>query len=115
MENDRAKINWDVPFQLEKVPENGANRPDIAVLDKESKTWILIKGKVYSVGSIEEQTRHKDQKYRELRAGMKRIYKDCKVTQKNFAFDFLGGYHPLLEHKIHSLTASHQETYLIKK
>ena len=50
---------------------------------------------IISVGSIEERTRHKDEKYKELRAGMKRIYKDCKVTQGNVVFDFLGGYHTL--------------------
>ena len=84
-----AKMNWDVLFQLEKVPENGANRPDITVLDKESKTWILIEGTVYSVGSIKERTRHNYGKYRELRAGMKRIYKDCKVTLKNIVHSTL--------------------------
>ena len=115
MENSRAKINRDVPFQHGKAPENGASRPDIVVLDKEGKTWILIEGTLRSVASIEARTRHKDEKYRELRGGMKRIYKDCKVPQKN-VLDFLGGYHTLLEQEIHSLTANHQETqYLIKK
>ena len=51
-------FNWDVLFQLKKAPENGANRPDIAVLHKESKTWILIEGTLCSVRSIEERTRH---------------------------------------------------------
>ena len=68
-----AKTNWGILFQLEKVPENGANRADIAVRDKVSKTWILIERTVCSVGSIEEQTRHKYKNYREQRAGMKRI------------------------------------------
>ena len=40
----------------------------------------------------------------------KRIHKDCKVTQKKVVFDFLGGYHTLLEQEIHSLTANHRET-----
>ena len=50
-------MTWDLPFQLEKAPENGAN---------------------------------------------------------NIVFDFLGGYHTLLEQESHYLTANHQETqYLI--
>ena len=43
-----------------------------------------------SVGSIEKRTRHEYENYTELRAGMRRIYKDCKVMQKNVVFDFLG-------------------------
>ena len=32
MENENAKILWDVSFQLQKAPENGANKIDMAVL-----------------------------------------------------------------------------------
>ena len=39
---------------------------------------------------------------------IKRIYKDCKVTQKKVVFDFLGGYTTLLEQEIHSLTVNHK-------
>ena len=36
-ENANAKILWDTPFQLESAPENGANKNDIAILDKQRK------------------------------------------------------------------------------
>ena len=116
VENEKAKIIWDLPFHLDKAPENGANRIDMAVLDKGKKTWILVEGTICTVGSIEERTRHKHEKYTDLRAGIKNIYRDCTVIQKNIVFDFLGGYHNVLEKEINSLTTNSQETdYLLKK
>ena len=41
LENEKAKIYWNVPLYLEKPPENGANKPDVIVHDKETNTWIL--------------------------------------------------------------------------
>lgn len=31
MKNENAKILWGIPFQLQKAPENGANKIDMAV------------------------------------------------------------------------------------
>ena len=53
VENADAKILWDTPFQLES--ENGANKIDIAVLDKQGKSWLLIEGTVCQVGRIKEK------------------------------------------------------------
>ena len=36
-ENKRAKVFWDIPIYVDKAPENGANRPDIVILDKINK------------------------------------------------------------------------------
>ena len=36
-ENSEAKILWDIPWQLEKCPKDGANEPDISILDKKNK------------------------------------------------------------------------------
>ena len=36
-ENSEAKILWDTPWQLEKCPKDGANEPDISILDKKNK------------------------------------------------------------------------------
>jgi len=41
-ENERAKINWNIEFHLQKKPENNVNKVDIAVMDKEKKRWLLI-------------------------------------------------------------------------
>ena len=39
LENEKAKIYWNVPFILEKPPENGANKPAVIVHDKETNIW----------------------------------------------------------------------------
>ena len=116
MENAKAKILWDTPFQLEKAPENGANKIDIAVLDKENNLWLLMEGTVCQVGKIEEKTSLKQEKYNDLRKGIKNLYKGCKVTQINIVFDFLGGYHIKLEKELHHIIGNKKQTdYLIKK
>ena len=46
VENEKAKIYWNVPFILEKPPGNGANKPDVIVDDKETNIWTLFEGTV---------------------------------------------------------------------
>ena len=41
LENDKAKILWDIPWHLEKCPRNGANKPDMSVLDKVKKECMV--------------------------------------------------------------------------
>ncbi|XP_020907425.2 uncharacterized protein LOC110245482 [Exaiptasia diaphana] len=113
IENDHAKILWDVPFYLERAPKDGANKPDIAVLDKDNNTWILIEGTVCSVGTIGDRSKTKEEKYSDLRMGLRSLYKECTVTQINIVFDFLGGYYPQLEQGINILTDDRKETTFI--
>lgn len=35
----KAKVLWDIPWHLEKCPRNGANKPDMSVLDKMNEEW----------------------------------------------------------------------------
>ena len=90
VENANAKILWNTPFKLESAPENGVNKIDIAVLDKQGKPWLLIEGTVCHVGRVKEKTSMKQEKYIALRKGIKNLYKDHTVTQINAVFDFLG-------------------------
>ena len=48
-ENSEAKILWDIPWQLEKCPKDGANEPDISILDKKNKEWSLVEGTIYTL------------------------------------------------------------------
>jgi len=81
MESTNTKILWNTPFQLEIAPENGANEIDIAALDKQGKLWLLIEGAVCQVGWIEEKRSVKEEKYIDLRKGIKNLYNDHAVTQ----------------------------------
>ena len=99
IENSLAKINWNIEFHMDKKPEN---KVDIAVMDKEKKTrW-----------------KTKQDKYRELRAGIRHQYPDYKINQVNVVFDFLAEYHQSLKNDLNEdLTGKNEEEaqYLIMK
>ena len=44
MENQKAKIYWDIHHYVTNCPLNNANKPDIAIFDKENNKWIIIEG-----------------------------------------------------------------------
>ena len=48
-ENSEAKILRDIPWKLEKCPKDGANEPDIIILDKKNKEWSLVEGTIYTL------------------------------------------------------------------
>ena len=91
-ENKRAKVFWDIPIYVDKAPENGANRPNMVILDKINKNWIIIEGTVCLIGEITEREKLKSSKYRDLREALKRLYPGYTVQQLNIVLDYLGGY-----------------------
>ena len=78
-ENKEAKILWDIPWQLEKCPKDGANKPDISILDKKNKEWSLVEGTICTPGTIAERTKYKQNKYLDFRLGIKNLYPGYKV------------------------------------
>ena len=95
IENSLAKINWNTESQMEKRPE-----VDIAVIDKEKKTWFLIEGTACGILLISDRLKTKQDKYRDLRAGIRHQYPDYKVNQVNVVFDFLVEYHQSLKNDL---------------
>ena len=96
VENSRAKIFWDIQHLLSTCPEEGANKPDIVVLDKEKDIAYVIEGTICEIGKIEERTLTKQNKYTDLRYGLKRLYSLDTIIQINVVMDFVGGYHSKL-------------------
>ena len=118
LENEKAnfKIYWNVPFILEKPPENGANKPDVIVHDKETNIWTLFEGTVCQVDKIADRFKEKQTKCIELRAGIKREYKSTSVYQINIVFDFLGGHHEQMRNDLKAITSTDKElSYLIER
>ena len=127
MESENTKILWDVPFQLQKAPENGANKIDMAVYNKRTNNWTQIEGTVCPVGAIAFKTAKKQEKYTELRAGIKRqLYKNTSVKQINVVFEFLnksmlfsnfvGGYREKLRKGLSSITNTDKDlSFLIER
>ena len=54
VENEKAKIPWDIPVHLDIAPQDSANKPDIVVMNKKKEEWIVIEGTVCNVGCIDE-------------------------------------------------------------
>ena len=87
LENDKAKILRDIRWHLEKCPRNGANKPDMSVLDKVKKEWFIIEGTVCMPGTIPARTMFKRDKYADLKLGVKSLYPGHNVSRKDVVFD----------------------------
>ena len=114
LENEKAKIYWNVSFILEKPPENGANKPDVIVHDKETNTWTQLEGTVCQVDKIADRVKKKQTKYTEQRSSIKREYKSTGVYQINIVFDFLGRHHDQLRNDLRSITNT-ELSYLVER
>ena len=102
-ENSEAKILWDIPWQLEKCPKAGANKPDISILDKKNKEWSLAEGTIYTPGTIAERNKNKRNKYMDLRLRIKNLYPGYKVKLITIVFYFLGAYYKDLDKELNML------------
>ena len=108
MENQKAKIYWDIHHYVTNCPSNNANKPDIAIFDKENNKWIIIEGTVCNIGKIQKRELYKQAKYTEFRAEIKRLYKVKEILQINVVFDFLAGYNKTLEENLKDFTGGKQ-------
>ena len=103
VKNSKAKMFWDVQDLLETCHQEGANKPDIVVLDKENETAYLFQGTICEIGKIVERTIAKQNKYTDLRYGLKRLCSLNTVTQINLVMDFVGEYHTKLINELINL------------
>ena len=106
VENSKTKIFWDVQHLLNTCPVERANKPDIVVLNKEKDVTYVIEGTICDIGKIEERTITKQNKYTDLRYGLKRLYSLDTIIQTSVVMDFVGGYHSKLVNEL---------TYVVKE
>ena len=71
------------------LTENGANKPDISILDKKNKVWSLVEGTICTPGTIAERTKYKRDKFVDLRLGIKNFYPGYKVKLITILFYYL--------------------------
>ena len=89
---------------------------DMAVYNKQTNNWTLLDGTVCQVGTIADKTAKKQEKYTELRAGIKQLCKNIRVKQINIVFDFLAGHHEKLRKGQSSITNTDKElSFLIER
>ena len=55
IENERAKILWDISMHLDKRPSNNAIKPDMILIDKEARNILVIEGTLCAPGCIEKR------------------------------------------------------------
>ena len=77
-ESDKHKMLWDFKIQTDNPIE--ANKPDIVVLNKETRDCYIIDVACPFDTRIEEKTKEKLDKYHDLRRELKRIW-NCKVVK----------------------------------
>ena len=72
--------------------------------------------KVLYVKSEREKTAVKNDKYTELRAGLRSMYQNATVKQINVVFDFLAGHQQELTNELKTIVANGKEVpYLIER
>ena len=105
-ENNKVKIFWDIPWQLEKCPKdsaNNTNKPDVSILDKKYKEWSLMEGTISTPGTIAEIIKYKQNKYVDLKLGIKNLYLGYKVKLITIVFEYLGAYDKDLDKELNIL------------
>ena len=95
VENENAKVLWNIPIHRDIPPKDGINRPDVIVHHKKGKPFIILQGTVYNVGEIHDRDQRKTEKCMDLRSSLKIMNPGHKIMQLNVVFDFLSGYHEL--------------------
>ena len=95
-ENKEGKILWDIPWQLEKCRKDGANKPDVSILDKQKKEWSLVEGTICTPGAIAEKTMYEQNMYLDLGLEIKNLYSGYKVKLITMVFVCLGAYNKYL-------------------
>eukprot|EP00112_Aurelia_sp_Birch-Aquarium-sp1_P019298 Seg4747.2 transcript_id=Seg4747.2/GoldUCD/mRNA.D3Y31 product="hypothetical protein" protein_id=Seg4747.2/GoldUCD/D3Y31 len=113
IENDRAKIMWDIPMHLDKRPSSNAIRPDILIIDKEARKISLIEGTICAPGCVAKREKEKQDKYSEMRKSLERLNRGYEIDQINVVFDFLGCYSKQLESQIKGLCEGENEAALV--
>ena len=115
MENERAKILWDIPMHLGKRPSYNAIKPDMIIIDNEARNILLIEGTICAPGYIEKRDKEKQKKYTEMRKSLERLNPEYAVNQINIVFDFLSCYGKELENQIKSQCEIKKKTQLVIK
>ena len=79
LENDDTKLLWDFAIQVDRVLNAGeedenANRPDIVILNKKSRSCLLIDVAIPNDHNIKEKEEKKIKKYTDLRLEVSKIW-----------------------------------------
>ena len=77
LESENCMILWDFPIQTDKTLEH--NRPDITVIDKKSKKFLLIDSTCPFDTRIEKKKEEKCKNYSDLKYEITKIWKMRKV------------------------------------
>ena len=77
MEDDHVKLIWDINVRCDNVME--AKRPDLILVDKKTKSCVIIDLAVPGDCRIREKEIEKTEKYQNLKRELKRLWSLKKV------------------------------------
>ena len=86
VENENAKVLWNIPIHRDIPPKDGINRPDVVVHHKKGNPFIILEGTVYNIGEIHDRDQRKTEKYMDLRSSLKRMNPGHKIMQLKVVF-----------------------------
>ena len=110
IENQHAKILWDVPLVLERRPSNNAIKPDMILFDKDAKKITMIEGTVCAPDIILTREDEKQQNYGEMRKSLEKMYQEYNFDKINVVFDFLACYSKQFYTKMEKLIENSKTT-----
>lgn len=86
-----CKIFWNYPFStLTHIP---ANKPDLAVLDRDTKKFYIIEFSSPAENNIIRKSQEKKTKYRDLMSSLRVTYPEYKIIFIPLIIGVLGGIH----------------------
>ena len=88
VENDEVRIRWDMTIYTDKKLKH--NRPDITVMQRNTKEWTLIDIAVPAVKNVSKTEQEKVEKYQDLAFEMKRCHGASKVSVVPIIVEALG-------------------------
>ena len=81
LENEKFKMYWDRTILTDKTIHH--NRPDITLVDKNSKTTYLVDIAVPNTYNLQNTIAEKFAKYTELAVDLKNMWKICTYSAIN--------------------------------
>ena len=103
VQNEKCRIYWDYSFCT--VGPITANRPDIVLFDKLTKSLFVIEFSAPAEGNITAKEEEKRIKYQELLFKLRRLYPNYSVALKVLVIGVLGGAKDTLLSELKSIPA----------
>ena len=105
LENERCKLLWDFDLKTDRVIS--ARRPDLLIVDKESREATIIDVAVPGDSRVASKETEKQTKYRDLAIELQRLWELRKVKVVPIVIGALGAVTPMLSKYLREISVEH--------